>query len=464
MKVKYLCAVLSTAIIAGILLPGCESKDAGINGLPPERIREVTARAYIMCYPLVMNYATMYKQAVDADAAEYVGGFGKFRHYGFATADNRDIVSPNNDTPYSWGWVDLRSEPWVLLMPEADEGRYYTSQWDDLWGFVLDSPGSILDGQGGGTYLLATVEWEGDIPAGIRRAIRGESRFLGTLTRTGADGPGDLANMEAIQAGYRLMPLHEYLGEPAPPAAREIDWIPFIPGEEATIEAFKYVNFLLPYIIPHESDKQILADMAKLGMAPGAVWDTSKFSRETKEAMEKGIADALAALDAYRPQAKSGDLFNTREVLKTDYTARMFGVMIGIFGNYASQAVYLALNEDSDGNQVNTADASYRLTFGKGETPPAEYFWSITMYGMPERFLVPNPIDRYSIGSRSPQLKTNADGSIDIYISKNSPGEALESNWLPAPNGLPSIVMRVYGPGGEVLNGTYRLPRLVKID
>ncbi len=457
--------ILSLLVVALALLTACGPgrKKNDINSLSPERIQALTSQAYIFSYPLIMNYATMYKQAIDASSPEYVGGFGQFRHYGFATSDHKDLVSPNNDTPYSWAWVDVRSEPWVLVMPPADANRYYTSQWDDLWAFVLDSPGSVIDGQGGGAYLVTTVDWKGSIPVGIKRAIRGESYFLGTLTRTGADGPEDIANVQKIQAGYKLMPLHEYLNQPAPKAAEKIEWLPFVKGDENGIAAFKYVNFTLPFTIPNAMDKPALDSMALLGIAAGMPWDTTKFTPATKAAIKAGIADAKKRLAAYQLKAKSGNLFNTREVIKTDYMARTFGVVEGIFGNYASQATYFAWHKDTDGNQINTAGASYKVTFKKGETPPNKYFWSITMYNMPNRFLVANPINRYSIGSRSPQLKTNADGSIDIYISKTSPGKALESNWLPAPDGEPFIILRVYGPGPAVLDGSYQLPPMVKI-
>ncbi|MDL2208207.1 DUF1214 domain-containing protein [Parabacteroides sp. OttesenSCG-928-O15] len=450
---------LSLMLLAG-LLSACDKSesDPDINKLSSEEIRQLTAEAYIMSYPLVMNYASLYRQVANPQSSEYTGGFGELRHYGFYTPDNKDIVSPNNDTPYTWGWVDLRSEPWVLVMPEADGNRYYTSQCDDMWGFVLDSPGSVIDGQQGGAYLLATTEWNDALPTGIKRAILGESYFIGILTRTGAEGPEDLENVQKIQAGYQLMPLHAYQGKAAPKEAAPIDWIPFVAGEENSIEAFRYVNFMLQYILPNELDKAALDNMAKLGIKAGMPWDTSKFTKEAKEAMTAGIADAIHTLNT--TQARSGDLFNTREALKTNYIFRALGVQVGIFGNYATQAVYLSINKDADGNPVNTATSSYRLTFRPEQIPPAEYFWSITMYSLPNRLLVANPIDRYSIGSRSQQLQTNPDGSIDVYISKDSPGAALESNWLPAPDGEPFIIMRVYGPGESVLNGTYQLPPL----
>lgn len=463
MKTKYFSAAVFSVFIASILLISCNSKTKNdINDLPPERVQALTTQAYIFSYPLIMNYATMYKQAINPNATEYVGGFGKFRHYGFASSDNKDIVSPNNDTPYSWAWVDLRSEPWVLLMPPADGNRYYTSQWDDLWGFVLDSPGSILDGQEGGAYMIAPTNWKGSTPEGIKRVIYSESFFAGTLTRTGADGSQDFAQMQAIQDGYSLIPLHKYTNQTAPKAAKNINWIPFN-SDETTIDAFKYVNFTLPFTIPNAMDQAVLDSMALLGIGAGLIWDTTKFTEATKEAIKAGIAEAMKQLEIYGTTAVSGKLFNTRAVLKTDYIARTYGVIAGIFGNYATQASYLSWQADADGNPINTANATYKVTFKKSEIPKSKYFWSITMYSLPERFLVANPLNRYSIGSRSPQLKTNADGSIDIYFSKNSPGKALESNWLPAPNGIPFLILRVYGPEKSILEGTYQLPPIVKV-
>lgn len=463
MKVNHL---TNTLLLAGTLfLAGCKTAvEPSVNSLAPERVRALAAEAYTVGYPLVMNYATLYRHALDPASDAFTGGFGQWLHSGFATPGDRAIVSPNNDTPYSWAWMDLRAEPYILIMPPIDPGRYYTAQVDDLWGFVLDSPGSVIDGQQGGTYLIAAGDWEGTVPAGVKRVIRGESRIAGMIARTGADGPDDLASVRAIQSQYRIMPLHEYTGSPAPAAPAEVDWIPFVTGDEHTIEAFKYMNFALQFVIPNELDRPALDSMALLGIVPGMPWDTTKFTDATKEALRAGIADARRTVDTYRPRARSGDLFNTRAVMGTKYLERMLGVQIGIFGNYASQAVYLGMNKDSDGNTVNTALANYKITFRKDKLPPASYFWSITIYSMPEHLLVPNGMNRYSIGSRSPQLETNTDGSIDIYLCKDSPGKALENNWLPAPDGEPFVIMRIYGPAETVLDGTYQLPKPVKIN
>lgn len=432
--------------------------------LSPDEIRDITKRAYIFTYPLVLNYRTMYNQAIDSSAAEYLGGFGTFKHYGLFTADNKDVVSPNNDTPYSWAWADLRSEPWVLIMPPIDGDRYYASQWDDLWAFVLDSPGSIEDGEQGGAYLIAPPDWKGELPEGVKRVIKGESFFLGCITRTGVGGPEDMPNVKAIQNQYQLIPLSAYLHQRAPAPAERVNWLPFNDADIKTINAFKYVNFILPFTVPHEMDKPALEEMARLGITPGAAWDTAQLDEATRTAMRQGIADAFEEMAALQKKVKSGaELFNTRERMGADYDKRMLGVQEGIFGNFATQAVYMTWHNDADGHPLNTGQNSYKVTFTKEQIPKAKYFWSITMYNLPERLLVSNPINRYSIGSRSKDLKTNPDGSIDIYISQNSPGKTLESNWLPAPAGVPAPVMRIYGPDEKETAGKAEVPPMVKI-
>ena len=150
-------AMIISVIFFSIL--GCKSdggereKSSIDKSLSQEEITQISKETYIALFPIVYNYGTMYSQAINNDAPEYIGGFGVYKHYGLSTPDNRDIPTPNNNTPYSWAWVDLRSEPWVLTMPRSDGNRYYVCQWDDMWGYVIDAPGSVIDGQDGGHYL-----------------------------------------------------------------------------------------------------------------------------------------------------------------------------------------------------------------------------------------------------------------------------------------------------------------------
>jgi hypothetical protein len=453
--------LLGSAALLSLLTTGtCRS--FADSKLTPSEARAIAKDAYIFSYPLVLHYRTMYLQAVDRSAKEYVGGFGEYRHYGMSTPENKDIVTPNNNTPYSWAQVDLRAEPWVLTLPNTD-GRYFTTQWDDMWGFVLDNPGTLLDGQDGGNFLLVSPNWEGPIPDGIKRVVRGETDFLGTLTRTGLNGLEDVPNLERTQQGYRLQPLSSFLGKPAPAAAPDIRWMPWMAGVEKSIDFFGYVNFLLPFTKPHPLDKPTLDRMALIGIAPGRPWDPATMDPVLKKAVEDGISDAEDLIK--RTEAVTTDgakFFGTRAKIGTDYLGRTMGVYMGIFGNVSEQAVYQTWPTDADGNPLNASNSRYTITFTPELVPQAKYFWSITMYSLPERLLVDNAIKRYSIGSQTPELEKAQDGSITIYVQKDSPGADKEGNWLPAPAAPFFAVLRVYGPGEAEQSGKWRAPQVIR--
>jgi hypothetical protein len=424
----------------------------------PEQARTIARDAYVFAYPLVMNYRTMYMQAIKGD-----GRFGKWLHLGLASPADTDIVTPNNDTPYSYAWLDLRAEPWVLTMPQIEPKRFYTSQWDDYWGYVLDNPGSVIDGNDGHSYLLAAPGWKGQTPPGIKRVVRGESDLLGTLTRTQViGGEKDLPRVRAIQQSYKLQPLSRFLKKPPPPAAPAVSWPKWTDGDETREAYWSYVAFLLPFITPRPDDAPMYEKLAAIGLKRGAAWQPDKLAPAVRTALQQGSEDARAEMKR-RSEAgvDAAKFFGPREHVGTNYMDRAMGVYMGIFGNVPQVSVYLSMPADAAGAPLDGAKSGYTLTFAKGQLPPVKYFWSITMYSIPQRFLVENPIKRYSIGSSSPGLKTSADGSLVIYVSVKSPGKDKESNWLPAPSGPFWTVLRNYGPAKEIVDGSYKQPDYV---
>ncbi len=127
---------IRSSLILAVAIGACASSRRAAGSGPQSRAGEDIAKdAYIFAYPLVLNYRTMYMQAIKGD-----GRFGKWLNLGLSSPADTDIVTPNNDTPYSYAWVDLRSEPWVLTMPKIEAKRFYTSQWDDYWGYVSTTP------------------------------------------------------------------------------------------------------------------------------------------------------------------------------------------------------------------------------------------------------------------------------------------------------------------------------------
>lgn len=435
------------------------------SGLTSDEARAIAKEAYIFYYPLVLYYRTMYLQAIDPLSDEPGVGFGNWLHLGTSTPQDTDIVTPNNDTPYSYAWVDTRAEPWVLTLPKIEENRFYTSQWNDLWGFVLDNTGSVFDGNDGVSILLASPTWEGELPDGVKRIVRGDTDFLGTLTRTQLFDRDDLPNVERIQGEYRLQPLSAYLGEPAPPAVPAIDWKPWNEGDETTEEFWSFVNFLLPLTTPHPEDKAVQDRAAMIGLVAGQTWDPSMLGEGVPDAIAAGMKDALAEINTAAAKVTSGGpLFRTREEMNKNDMNRTLGVVVGIFGNWETISVYFALGQDDQSGSFDGSKHSYTITFAEDQIPPVKSFWSFTMYKLPQRWLVDNPIDRYSIGSSTPGLETGDDGSITLYFGASSPGAENESNWLPAPEGPFWMVVRTYGPDESILDGTWKMPPITRLE
>lgn len=458
MKTIHRLVSLAAALACTLAVTSARAAD-----VTPAEARAIAKDAYLFAYPLALQYRTMYVQAIDPDSKEYVGGFGKYRHYGMSTPDNKDIVTPNNDTPYSWAHIDLRAEPWVLTLPKTD-GRYFTTEWMDLWHFIVDNPGSVIDGSEGGNFLLASPAWKGEIPKGIKRIVRGESEFMGTLTRTQLKGTDDLPAMQEVQKGYKLQPLSAFLGQTAPEAALGIQWPAWTDKVDKTADIFRYVNFMLPYTTPNPLDRPILERIAQIGIGPGMPWNLAEMKPEMRQAIEDGVKDGLQVIRETIPKVHdAAKLYLSRETMQTDYLNRTMGVVIGQWGNDTRQAVYQGWPLDAEGVPPDTGKNRYTITFAPGQLPNYRFFWSITMYGLPDRLLVPNSLKRYSIGSNSPALKMAADGSLVIYLQKDSPGADKEGNWLPAPDSPFSAVLRVYGPGAAEQSGQWKVPALERV-
>lgn len=432
--------------------------------LTPAEAKAIATAAWAWSYAPIEGYQTLYAQAVNADAPGYVGGFNRFRHYSrLATPADKDIVTPNNDTPYSWAWLDLRAEPIVLSLPAAPK-RYYVNQWFDLYTHNFAYTGVRTTGREAGNYLFAGPRWKGKVPKGIKAVFRAETEIVGTLTRTGIEGGAeDIPALQAVQAQYRLTPLSKFIGGKAPPVSPPVAWPPFDRARAEGLGFIPYINALLPLMPAAPSEVDLRARFARIGIAPGRAFDPAALDPAIRKAMEEGVAEAAAELKARALTEKSSaDLFGTREFLGADYVyKRNAGAMLGIYGNSKDEALYGSQQTDKAG-KVLDGSRNWLLRFEPGQLPPVNEFWSITMYGLPERLLVANPIDRYSIGDRTPGLKLGPDGSLEIYLQSESPGKDRESNWLPTPKGPFFFVGRFYAPKASALRGDWTLPPLIE--
>lgn len=448
------------ALLAMIFPTAGAVSPAQAQDLPPPEARKIASEAYLYAYPMLYNYKTLFQQVMDPSFPGYIGGFDRFRHYhrGFTPADT-DIVSPSNDTPYSWAWLDLRAEPMVVSVP-ASPDRYYVLQWFDLYTHNFAYIGSRATGTEAGDYLLAGPDWHGSTPAGVKQVLRSETEIVGTLTRTSWTGEADRDGLIAMQRQYRIRPLSEYLGEKPPAPAPSYRFPAWDEARAKSVEFISYLNFILRFAPIVPSEQEMMQRFANIGIGAGRPFDAAALDPALRKAIEAGIADAQQSLEATIARTTSSvDLFGTREFLGQDYIMRRaVGAAMGIYGNSKEEAQYAAFAVDADNKPLNGAK-SYVLHFAKDQIPPVKYFWSMTMYDLPNRLLVANPIDRYAIGSRTKGLKTNSDGSVDIYLQSKSPGTGKESNWLPTPpSGNFYMVLRMYGPEGSLAAGTWKPP------
>ncbi|WP_286971998.1 DUF1254 domain-containing protein [Flavobacterium sp. UBA4854] len=458
-------------IVALLALTACkkeQSKDnsENANATSTDSITAIAKEAWIYGYPIFYNYKTIYASALNKEDRAY-SGFNKFKSFAnSATPADTLVVTINNDTPYSMAALNVSDEPVVLEVPKIESDRYYVMQLVDLYTFNYEYIGTRATGNNAGKYLLAGPDWKGETPKGIDKVLRSETNLIFVVGRTQLHDPADVYNLKKIQSRYKITPLHEYTKQPAPPVKKYNLELPVWKESDYSSPQFiNVLNVLLQYASEDSSEKELRARFAKIGLVPGTAFDSSKYPPETIKAIEKGIAEAKQELDSKVSTLKDfGNLFGTRAELQNNYLNRAIAAAAGIYGNTKEEAVYTGASNDKD-NQPLLGNNKYVIKFSKDQLPEAKYFWSLTMYNLPKRFLVPNPINRYSIGNKTKGLKYEPNGDLVIYLQSTSPGKDKESNWLPTPKDEKFMfVMRIYGPEPDVINNVWKmtLPEKVK--
>ena len=144
-----------------------------------------------------------------------------------------------------------------------------------------------------------------------------------------------------------------------------------------------------------------------------------------------------------------------------DYVIRTASSKSNMFENKYNETKYIFTDNDSDGKPLN-GNRLYSVTFPAGQTPPVNGFWSLTLYNE-HHFFNPNPLKRFSLGTKNKNLQTNSDGSLTLYAGAKSPGKGKETNWLPAPNTPFSLYIRCYWPKEEVINASWTPPKVMKV-
>jgi hypothetical protein len=432
--------------------------------------KEIAEQAYVYAFPMIAAYKAMYQFNVDTKSSQYKGPFNTIANAANVfTPKDTAIVTPNSDTPYSMVQMDLRAEPIVLCVPAVEKARYYSVQLTDLYSFNYGYIGSRATGNDAGCYMVSGPGWKGATPAGVAKSFASETEFSLAIYRTQLFDPADIENVKKIQAGYRVQPLSSFL-EQSPPPAPPAPKFPAFTEDAFKTDFISYLNFLQQFTPPVPEETALRANFAEIGIGPGKAFDFKSLPLEDRLAIDLGVKAGYESIERRRENIGTevngwhvGSAFGDRAFFHGDYQLRAAAALAGIYGNDAVEALYPMAASDSDGRKLDGSKYRYTITIPKDQFPPVNAFWSVTMYDGKTQLLVANPIDRYGINSPMlPDMKKNADGSLTIYIQKDSPGAAKQANWLPAPDGPIYMVMRLYWPKQAALDGSWKPAPIVR--
>jgi len=428
---------------------------------------QLGVEAYLYLYPLVTMEISR-RQMTNIAAGQTPGRapMGQFAHVpAFPAADFRIVVRPNFDTLYSSVWLDLSGGPVIVSTPDT-AGRYFVFPVYDMWTDAFAAPGWRTTGTGEQHHALVPPGWSGSLPGGVA-AIVAPTPTVWIIGRTQTNGPADYEAVHQIQAGVAATPLARWGQPSAPPPPFEAD-----PAVDMTttpldqVEAMSAAGFftlaaeLMKVHPPHLTDFSVLSRIARIGLRPGDSFDPARLDAPARSALDDAPKAAQELMTQSMPRLARvtngwGMNTDTMGVYGNFYLKRAIVARAGLGANPPEDAIYPLLVADADGAPLN-GDHDYLCHFPAGQLPPADAFWSITMYDA-HGFQAANPINRFAIGDRDP-LAYNGDGSLDIHIQHASPGPDRESNWLPAPPGPLGITVRIYAPRPEALDGRWNPP------
>jgi hypothetical protein len=446
--------------------------------ISPAQAKQIGTDAYVYGYSLITTEVTRVQMTNVAKAGGLQGPMGQFINVPrYPPAAYRGVSAPNADTLYSIAWVDL-SSPQVFSYPDMGK-RFYLFEMTDLWMIDFETPGKRTAGGDAANYLLTGPGWTGTVPAGMKQ-IKSETRYMVILGRTFADGTDtDYKIVNGLQAQYKVTPLSAW-GKPYTAMAPPVNPSPGFSMTDKPQEVINamdtsaYFNMMATLMCkdapPAADDSAMIAEIAKIGLMPCKRFDISRLDPAVQAALKDAGKAGMARIEANETHlgktVRGWSITTGLGIYGTDYLKRATVAAYGWPANRQEDAVYPYTLVDSAGATLNGAN-KYTLTFAKGQTPPVNGFWSITMYMIDGGWwFVANPLNKFTVSPRD-HLKTNADGSTTLYFQTDSPGADKESNWLPAPKGEFIPMLRMYWPAPNspsILDGTWTPPAVMKVQ
>jgi len=423
-------------------------------------LAEAAREAYVYGLATVDLYRILHDFALDEGSPEFKAPLNSISH-SRRLADPADhaIVAMNVDTPYSYAWLDLRTEPVVLTMPALPEDRYQSAQLVDLYTYIVGYVSPRTTGHGGGDYLIAGPSWTPtrmpDLPV-----LSCPTDLCLVLVRTQLFDDDDLNNVMELQDQIRVRSLSQWSARPGPAAAESPTPIPPVEVRGTpTLEFLRVLDRMLEFMPTLPEDRSLRHHLRSIGLGAdleGALADPGLVAE-----IERGLASGKQDLiERMRKVRSSAELFGSREFFAADHLSRAAGAYLGILGNSAEEYLGIGYRTDAEGRTFNGA-AKYTITFPHDELPPVDAFWSITVYDA-NQHLYANEIGRYVLGSRQlPAMRRNTDGSLTIRIQHDRPDETRVPNWLPCPADDFILTFRTYLPLMEIRRGLWSAPPVI---
>jgi len=468
-------SVLFYAFMFGFAATACAQQEQE-SAMPSDAVSKqayaLGVQAYIWGYPMVVGQKSRDAMTKGGDAPVTPDVFNKSgllfapvnqvaNAWGMLGPKFSAVQSANSDTQYAVIWYDVSKEPYILHLPDT-KGRYYTFQFADAWTNNFHYASTRTMGSQEQEYALVAPGWTGKLPVNVIR--------IDSPTPTGFI-PGrifvasdkDVAAVNVLQKQVTMTPLSSYGKEYTPPK------VPVVPAKKYTgdLAFFEQFGDTLTINGAPAADAGLLGLLKNIGLSIDHGFDPSALSDGEKKSLAQAVVDGEAMLAAKAAtMGKEVNGWQLAPVLDEYFgTSYLFRAAIGyqaMFVNTPTEAYYPSAFKDVDGKALEGSSGKYTITFPKGQTPPVGAFWSITMYDAKKRLMVENSLNRYKIGSAD-NLKAASDGSTTLYIQADSPGKDKESNWLPAPKAGFYLLMRMYLPDIEALNGQYEIPGVKKI-
>lgn len=440
-----------------------------------DNLVQAATDAYVYGYPLLYNLDEIGK--LPAGHGTLAGGRAVPWNTFFCAREllgpAAEFVSPNNDTLYLIAPLDLSGGPVRVEVPDTDD-RYYVLQCVDAWTNNFAYIGRRATGTGPGAFTFVPPGFDGTLDD-TSTVIATPSTVAVIVGRLQVDGEADLPVVHGLQDRFTIAETgtgHDGIPDPADDVADDLLW-------------WERLRVAMAAFPPPDGDAPFVRSLEPLGLLQG---DTpyADPDPDLAEALRAGREAGQAMIDRLSGGSGSAPVGWTSGTHWFDYNLDRLGLgtlddpewkiadrskaavtravsaRAGLWGNHGYEAFYAPIFTDADGELLD-GSRRYEVTFAPA--PPVDAFWSLTMYDVPRFYLVDNPIDRYSLGDRSPGLVTNDDGSVTIFLQAGSPGPEHEANWLPTPAEGPfRPMLRAYQPGAALLDGSYPLPPITRTD